>query len=380
MIKIFLTGDNHIGLKYASHPEKAAIISARMEAFRGMVKKANEDRCDLFVIAGDLFENTYSIPKKDIKKLLDMLSEFSGTVVVLPGNHDYYDKEVQVWQYFEDILKEKDNIILLNEYRTYKWSVGDDVVMFYPAHCTTLHSVSGKNNLNWIKEENIEDDNTYKVGIAHGAIEGETIDREGQYFLMTKDELENIPVDVWLIGHTHVPFPKNLSTAEYSEAGRIYNAGTHVQTDVNCNTEGCSFIIELDKTKEKTIVRAKKFISGNLNFCRRVIAVNAGTMEEDIVRALSDVQDKSVVDIELQGAVLPEEYAAKNAILDRVLSRFVEGNSNDYGISRLISKELIETEFPETSFSAGFLSALLENPKEAQLAYELLKSVKGACK
>ena len=41
-----------------------------------------------------------------------------------------------------------------------------------------------------------------------------------------------------------------------------------------------------------------------------------------------------------------------------------------------ISKELIESEFPETSFSAGLLTSLLDEPKEAQLAYELLKSLK----
>ena len=40
------------------------------------------------------------------------------------------------------------------------------------------------------------------------------------------------------------------------------------------------------------------------------------------------------------------------------------------------SRELIEKEFPETSFSAGLLTALLDDPKETQLVYELLKSLK----
>ena len=89
MIRIFLTGDNHIGLKYASHNEAAALCEKRISAFQSMVDCANEEDCALFVIAGDMFENTYSVSKRDIKALLDTLSRFNGTVVVLPGNHDY---------------------------------------------------------------------------------------------------------------------------------------------------------------------------------------------------------------------------------------------------------------------------------------------------
>ena len=61
MLKIFVTGDNHIGLKYASHEQAAILASSRVAAFEGMVQKANQDFCDLFVITGDLFENTYSV-------------------------------------------------------------------------------------------------------------------------------------------------------------------------------------------------------------------------------------------------------------------------------------------------------------------------------
>ena len=78
----------------------------------------------------------------------------------------------------------------------------------------------------------------------------------------------------------------------------------------------------------------------------------------------------------IEGSVSSEEYENKNNFFDDVLSRFVEGTYNDYALSKLISKELIESEFSETSFSAGLLSSLLNEPKEAQLAYELLKSLK----
>lgn len=372
MLRIFQTGDNHIGRKYANHEQAEVLRSARINAFENMITIANEEHCDLFVITGDLFENTYSISKRDIKTLLDMLSCYNGTVVVIPGNHDYYDKEVKVWQYFKDVVSNKDNIMLLTEYHPYSLTIGDKDVVLYPAHCTSLHSEPGQNNLSWIKDEDIAPGDAYRIGVAHGAVQGETIDNEGQYFLMTRRELESIPMDVWLIGHTHVPFPSNL-TEDYSVCDKILNAGTHVQTDVSCNTEGFCFIVEIDESKK---VRAKKVKSGNIYFCRKDIVLTAGKMQEILERELSDIADNSVVELIFSGAVTTDEYDNRFTIIENRLSRFVEGTYNDTSLSKLISKEQIDAEFAETSFSSSLLTALLDEPKEAQLAYELLKSLK----
>lgn len=371
MLKIFVTGDNHIGLKYLSHEKGTLLATSRISAFEGMVRSANEEDCALFVITGDLFENTYGITKKEIKSLLDILSGFKGIVAILPGNHDYYDKDVKVWQFFKDCMNSCHNVMLLSDYHPYELSVNDETVVLYPALCTSVHSAEGQNNLGWIKQTEIENSSAYHIGIAHGAVEGETIDNEGRYFLMKRSELESIPVDVWLIGHTHVPFPKNL-TDEFTSGNKIFNAGTHQQTDLSCNTEGLCFVVEIDESKN---VRAKKIASGNLRFYRKNITVTAGEMESIVVRELAEIKDNSVVDVVLNGAVSLEEYEQRDRIIDSALSRFVEGTYNDYALSKLISKSLIDAEFPETSFSAGFLTALLDTPKEAQLAYELLKTL-----
>ncbi len=372
MLKIFVTGDNHIGLKYASHEQALILANSRMDAFKNMVMSANMESCALFVVTGDLFENTYSISKRDVKTLLDMLSCFNGTVAILPGNHDYYDAEAKVWQYFKELMTSYDNIMLLTDYRPYQIVADGEDVVLYPALCTSLHSALGQNNLGWIKSINDFDNSVYHIGIAHGAVEGETIDNEGQYFLMKRSELESIPMDAWLIGHTHVPFPRNL-TEEFSCCENILNAGTHVQTDVSCNTEGQCFIVEIDEHKK---IRAKKFVSGNLNFYRKSIVVSANMLRETLKYELADLPDNSVVDVILSGTVSKEEYENKNDIIESELSRFVEGTYNDNALSKLITKELVDAEFSETSFSANFLHSLLNEPKEAQLAYELLKSLK----
>ena len=373
MLKIFLTGDNHIGLKYAGHAQAKTLADARLNAFEGMVAKANDEHCDLFVIAGDLFENTYSIGKKTIHALLDMLSAFHGTVVVLPGNHDYYDPGVKLWKDFREAMDRCDNVLLLNEYRPYPLEVNEQPVVLYPAHCTSMHSEPGENNLGWIKELGFPQDDACHIGIAHGAVEGETIDNEGAYFQMTRSELLSLGMDAWLIGHTHVPFPRNLQEENTEVDQPIFNAGTHVQRDVHNNTEGVCFIIEIDTDKT---VRAKKVTTGTVWFCRREVEVSTGEMKEQLNRTLADVADNTVVEIELHGAVSQEEYEDHQTIAGGVLARFLEGSCDDHDLSKLITRNLIELEFPETSFSAGLLTALLDEPKEAQMAYELLKSLK----
>lgn len=374
MIRIFLTGDNHIGLMYAGHEKPEILQEKRITAFEGMVREANRENCGLFVIAGDLFHRTTGITRKTVGRLMDLLAGFQGTVAVLPGNHDYYDGGVLVWQYFRNLLPSYDNIMLLSEDRPYSLVCGEEDVVLYPAVCRSLHSEPGENNLTWIKHEPFPADSAFRIGIAHGAVEGETIDREGSYFLMKREELEKIPVDVWLLGHTHVPFPQGLSENAYTACGRIFNAGTHVQTDVSCNTDGECFLIQIDADKT---VRARKYRSGNVRFYRKELTLSAGQFERQLNGALGGLEKESVVDVVLSGAVSAEEYEDRHRIVENALAGFLEGSCHDAGLSRLITKAQIGAEFPETSFAAGFLNALLADPKEAQLAYELLKSLKG---
>lgn len=375
MLRIFVTGDNHIGLKYAKYGEKASLLAEkRISAFRRMVEKANAEECGLFVITGDLFENISGIAKRDIVSLLEILSDFCGTVAILPGNHDYYDEDAKLWKDFRSAADSFGNILLLCEYKPYAVSAGDEEVIIYPAFCTSKHSEPGENNLGWIRNEEIIPDGTFRIGVAHGAIEGETIDNEGKYFLMTRKELCEIPMDAWLIGHTHVPFPKN-PPEEFSKSEKIFNAGTHLQPDVATNTEGNCFIIEIDGEKK---IRAKKFPSGDIRFLRPEVRILAGNMEEILERELAPFGDESVIDgMILSGTAGKEEYENRREIIEKALSRFISGSYDDSALSRLISKELIESEFAETSLSAAVLSELLEEPKEAQLAYELFSELKG---
>lgn len=381
MLRIFLTGDNHIGLKYANYKQGEQLSKYRLDALRDMIQTANSLECDIFAITGDLFHSRRGLGKQIITEVVDILAHFDEQVIVLPGNHDYYTghpesgESKSVWAHFETAISTKENILLLTEYRPYDLQLRDEHIVIYPAFCQSKHSNPGENNLGWIHEQNIKPDETYRIGMAHGAIEGQTIDREGSYFLMSQKELDTIPVDVWLIGHTHVPFP-DLETDSYREAGRIFNAGTHVQTDIACNTEGNGFVIELEGGSGQKQVRAKRCISGPVHFYRKEIHISAGeTLSDVLTRELKPIENESVVDVVLAGSVSEEDYQVRQQIVNDALSRFLDTKYvDDTALTPIITEERIKREYSETSFSAQLLLKLLDNPKEAQLVYDLLKS------
>ena len=115
MVKIFHTGDIHLGMKFNNYADeiKEKLFEVRFLTLENMIIKSNELNADLFVIAGDLF-NTIQVAKRDIHRTVKFLDKFNGAcVLVLPGNHDYDNGMTDLWREFTKIPSEK--IVLLNE-------------------------------------------------------------------------------------------------------------------------------------------------------------------------------------------------------------------------------------------------------------------------
>lgn len=375
MVKIFVTGDNHIGRKYDRYPEiKAKLIESRFECLQDMVRKAEEEGCDFFVVTGDLFDNINSIKVGDVKKVVKILAAFNGRVLVLPGNHDYYTGDDKVWRDFENALSSTDhNITVLNEFKQYTFDdVGDKDIIIYPAFCHSKHSE--ENNLGWIKNTEIDVDASVNIGIAHGALKGITPDIKEEYFLMSEEELNSIPVDVWLIGHTHIAYPEDLGEIEETTGYKIFNAGTHEQTDLSNNSEGDCFIIRIEKEHERATVYAKKYISGKIRYFDIKVQLVAGMdLKESLVKAAGGYATNSVIRVTLSGTVSKEDYEDRKKTYDEVLGKYLTFEVNDDELSEEITIEKIRSDFAETSFAAQFLEQLIDEPTELQMAYKMLQ-------
>ena len=376
MIKIFVTGDNHFGKKYDRYPEiRDRLVDNRFVCFEKMVEKAEQEGCDIFAVTGDLFDNCSSIRKSDVERVVRILAGFAGRVLVLPGNHDYYTGEEKVWKDFDDALRTCDNnIIRLDRFEPYPIEIAEETVVIYPAFCRSKHS--RENNLGWIKEMSVPKSGQINVGMAHGAIEGVTPDMQKEYFLMTEPELQAIPMDVWLVGHTHIPYPGGLS--EYEEIGgyRIFNAGTHAQTDLHNNTRGYGFIISVDKQGDKAQVSAKKYQSGTIFFydiAVRVSSAEGDSLEALLQEKLDPLETESVVRLTVTGSVFSEEYSRRRELYKKYCDRFLSWELQDDELHEEITLDRVREEFAESSFAAKLMEALQGDQTELQMAYELLQ-------
>ncbi|MBO4580172.1 MAG: metallophosphoesterase [Clostridiales bacterium] len=379
MIKLFVTGDNHFGKKYDRYPDvKDKLIQSRFDVLNDMVQRAEKEGCELFVVTGDLFDNINTVKISDVKRVVDILAAFTGTVIVLPGNHDYYTGNEKIWKDFENALSSREhNIILVKEFKPYSFDVGEEKVVIYPAFCQSKHSK--ENNLAWIKTEDVQKDGVINIGIAHGAIKGVTPDMKEEYFLMTESELSSIPMDAWLIGHTHIPYPNDLKEDSDTTGYKIFNAGTHEQTDLHNDTEGNGFIISIEKNASVANVLARKYVSGKIHFYDRAIQVNPDSetaLADAIKKALAGIDKNSVVRIIISGSVKQTEYQDKERIYKEILKEYLTYEKEDSELSEEITVDKIREEYAETSFAAQFMEKLLENPTELQMAYQLLQSCK----
>lgn len=376
MIKIFVTGDNHFGKKYDRYPEiRDRLVDNRFVCFEKMVEKAEQEGCDIFAVTGDLFDNCSSIRKSDIERVVRILAGFAGRVLVLPGNHDYYTGEEKVWKDFDDALRTCDNnIIRLDRFEPYPIEIAEETVVIYPAFCRSKHS--RENNLGWIKKMSVLKSGQINVGMAHGAIEGVTPDMQKEYFLMTEPELQAIPMDVWLVGHTHIPYPGGLSEDEEIGGYRIFNAGTHAQTDLHNNTRGYGFIISVDKQGDKAQVSAKKYQSGTIFFydiAVRVSSAEGDSLEALLQEKLDPLEAESVVRLTVTGSVLSEEYSRRQELYKKYCDRFLSWELQDDELHEEITLDRVREEFAESSFAAKLMEALQGDQTELQMAYELLQ-------
>ncbi|MGZ3694970.1 MAG: metallophosphoesterase family protein, partial [Bdellovibrionota bacterium] len=203
-MKIFHTADVHLGLKFGSYPEALSkrLSEARFETLARMVETANQKKCDLFVVGGDLFDNL-RVSQKDIVRAAKILGQFEKLAVVLPGNHDFVtNQEDDIWKTFQNAGQ--DRVLVLTECRSYSLAAYDIDATLYAAPCQNKHSKT--NAVGWVKAAP-KGEARFHIGLAHGSFEGLTPDTEGEYFPMTREDLLPCGLDLWLMGHIHIQFP-----------------------------------------------------------------------------------------------------------------------------------------------------------------------------
>ncbi len=362
-LRIFLTSDLHLGMKFAGYPEPAqtALVEARFACLERMVDRANAERADLFVVAGDLFERV-GVAKRDIERAARALRGFQGRLVaVLPGNHDYLGPEDELWPRFRDagagsiLVLEKPEPVPLTRY--------DLDACLYPGPCTSKHSDT--NAIGWVAAATKDRGVAHHVGVAHGAVEGMSLDAEGRYYPMTERELSDTGVPLWLIGHTHARFP----VAPGQEDG-IFCAGTPEPDGFDCAHEGYSFLLDVD-----TAVTARAVRTGRYRFAERRVTI-AARADLDSLESELGGPDAGLLALRLylRGRVPRDLRAELGPFQQRLSSRLLHLDLRADELREEITQATIDAEYPVGSFPHSLLTRLgVDGDQEAlEIAQDLL--------
>ena len=370
-VKLFLTADNHLGMNFSNHPAnvRETLVKERFDALNTIVSLANAESADFLVVAGDLFDKV-KVPDKVLKESIDILKKFQGeSVLIIPGNHDFYDiEEDSLWDKFMKYSKDAQKITVLHRFEPVEFNVGNQKVVFYPACCKSKHS--DQNMIGWVKDAE-KDPMAINLGIAHGNVTGLGLDAADRYFNMSTEELKQAGLDLWLLGHIHVPYP---NIREVTSNPVFFMPATHTPDGWKRTDAGTCWSISMDEQKN---VKAQLLETSQVRFTELKQNLSSAEDFAEVEKALQPFKrEKTLLSLELTGRMSQNELEALNKSLHAFRESFLFCEINNR-IQLLIDKAYINKHYPENSFSHQLLSKLSENENDSlalQVANELINS------
>lgn len=368
-LKIFHTADVHLGLKFSRYDDlQTKLIAARFETLQRLVEKANEEACHLFVVAGDLFDRV-TVAKRDIQKCAEVLNTFEGQLVaVLPGNHDYFSSDSDLWGAFRDHAG--DRVLLMDTKKSYDLSPYDLSAALYAGPCDAKHS--SKNAIGWITEEPKDSDLDFHIGIAHGNVAGYGQDDEQKYYPMTREALLACNMDLWLLGHIHVQSPSGTPPSE-----RIYYSGIPEPDGFDCHHTGCAWLIEL---KEDKRIDAHSVQTGTYHFVHHEAEIQTQRDLENLKTHFTSEYAHTLLKLKLSGRLPQEIFEALPNLKVHIENQVSYLIVDDGDVAIEITADKIDREFTQGSFPHQLLSHLANNEENAealQIAYEMIEEARG---
>ena len=192
-IRLAHTSDVHLDGNASTNPVNGYRNVAEA-AFAFVVDQVREEKCDLFLVVGDLFDHA-RIKSHDIDFVCNEFDKLNCPIIVIPGNHDVHD-ERSVWSRFESsrlgnnvhlILSEKGSSLEFPDLGISLW--GRAMVEHTPDN-QPLRGVPGDSQPGW------------NIGLAHGQVVSNQTDYVSS--TISEEEIANSGLDYLALGHVHV--------------------------------------------------------------------------------------------------------------------------------------------------------------------------------
>ena len=360
-MKIIATADVHLGMKFSSYASRREeLAEERFRALERVVAAGNERNADVFVVAGDLFHRV-GVAARVVERAAGVLDAFAGAaVLVLPGNHDYLAPEGdRLWAAFAEAAG--DRTLVLDRPGSFDMSAYDLPLAVLAAPCDAQHGSSHR--LGWATDF-VRPEGHAVLGVAHGSVDGLTLDAEGHYFPMEPRLLASLPADLWLVGHTH----RHHDVRD----ARLVVPGTPEPDGFDCPVVGSAALVEFDRSDYSVDMVAV----GRFRFVEAEVAVDDAAGESDEAelerRVRATVPEGEVlVRLVVTGMLADGSFPRWNRVRDRLLEEEGVFRVDDDGLRRVLTREDVDRRYAEESFAHRLLSRLVEANDHEALAEAL---------
>jgi len=289
MLKFLHTADVHLGAKFKYLGEKASGHREQLKkTFFRVIEKAIEDKVDIVLVAGDLFDSnnsTFSVIEF-VKNQLTILKEHGIHICILPGTHDLLSEDsVYKKEKFED---EYSNVHVFTKEGKKEYPDLDVTVWgkpnFYPKSNETP-IISSKNSTT-----------KYNILMAHGSVQIEGKSAKDDYPI-TFDDIKNSGMDYIALGHWH-------SLGEYSQGDTMcFYSGSPEMIDIDQKGSGNILLGTIEDAK---ILHIEPYRVGITTSVKTEIDVGQIEHEELLKKYILESSDKNLVKIvELYGLMSP---------------------------------------------------------------------------
>ena len=332
MLRLLHTADVHLGARHADLGEQAAAQRERQfAAFRAAIDLALEEKVDVVLVAGDLFDSNTQ-PRRSVERVAAELRRLAAArirTVVIPGTHDVYDRasiyRVHDLAALAGSTEDDDLVTVLTPDRPSVHLAACDVIVHGPVFASKRAPHSPLRDLQVAGDDGA----TWHVGLVHGSLAiPDRTDRDEVVF--TREEIAASGLDYLALGHWH--------SAQRGKAGSTTwaYAGAPEPVAVTQDGAGKVLLVELNETNGTKTVTVDERQVGKTRFEK--LDIDAATVRDqpELVAAIATKADPDVVlDARLTGVRPDELDVSIEEIEERLRPSFLKLRVRDQSIPAL---------------------------------------------
>ena len=284
MISILHTADWQIGRVFTQFEpdDAAALFEARFSVVERLASIATDRSVDAILVAGDVFD-AQTVTEKTIRRLFNAMQGFSGTWVLMPGNHDAALVE-SVWSRARRLGVIPGNVIVCLDPKPV---VVAGKFTLLPAPLTQRHTYVDVTD--WFAAH-VSTDDLPRIGLAHGSVQGilpEDVDSANP---IAAGRAQGAGLAYLALGDWH-------GTKRVD--GRTWYAGTPESDRFKANDSGQALLVSIEAPALEPVVTAVTTGKFNWRQIEKQVAVDSDV--DELVRMLDAVGGGDVLHVRVSG-------------------------------------------------------------------------------